>query len=170
MATNDTSGNGLLRWLIGGLLVGAAVLGLMVASYAVGYNRGEDKAASAVPPPPATTETTTTETTTTETTEPTTTGETTTTETTEPTTTGETDLTAQGAEVFASAGCGGCHVLADAGASGTVGPDLDQVKPSEELVSDRVTNGLGAMPSFEGQLSEEEIQAVSVYVSQVAGK
>ncbi len=49
-------------------------------------------------------------------------------------------------------------MLADAGASGTVGPDLDEVKPSEELVSDRVTNGLGAMPSFKGQLSEEEIK------------
>ena len=70
---------------------------------------------------------------------------------------GETD----GKAIFASAGCGGCHTLADAGSSGTVGPNLDEAKPSKELAVDRVTNGQGGMPSFKGQLSDEQIQAVA---------
>jgi mono/diheme cytochrome c family protein len=87
-------------------------------------------------------------------------------------TTGETtagDPLAEGRQVFASAGCGSCHALADAGSSGTVGPDLDASQPSEELVVDRVTNGRGAMPPFRGQLSEEQISAVAEYVAAVAG-
>ncbi len=153
-------GDGLMRWLVGGLLVGFAVLGLMIGSYAVGHNRGETKEQEAAPSTtaPATTEPTTTEP---ATTEPATT------ETT-PTTT-PADLAAEGKELFTSAGCAGCHTLADAGASGTVGPNLDQVKPSEQLVVDRVTNGLGAMPSFSGQLDAEQIKAVATYVSQASG-
>ena len=75
-----------------------------------------------------------------------------------------------GKAVFASAGCGTCHTLADAGTSGTVGPNLDQAKPSKELAVDRVTNGQGGMPPFKGQLSSAEIEAVAAYVSSAAGK
>jgi mono/diheme cytochrome c family protein len=75
-----------------------------------------------------------------------------------------------GKAIFASAGCNGCHTLADAGSTGTVGPNLDQAKPSKELVVDRVTNGKGGMPSFKGQLSDQQIEAVADYVSSVAGK
>lgn len=75
-----------------------------------------------------------------------------------------------GNEIFASAGCTSCHTLAAANASGTVGPNLDETKPSEELVIDRVTNGKGAMPSFKDQLTEEQIQAVSKFVAENAGK
>jgi cbb3-type cytochrome c oxidase subunit III len=75
-----------------------------------------------------------------------------------------------GKAIFASAGCTGCHTLADAGSTGTVGPNLDEAKPSKELAVDRVTNGQGGMPSFKGQLSEKQIQAVAEYVSSVAGK
>jgi mono/diheme cytochrome c family protein len=74
-----------------------------------------------------------------------------------------------GKAVFASAGCGSCHVLADADASGAVGPNLDESKPSADLVVDRVTNGMGAMPPFKDQLSEEEIANVAAYVAQAAG-
>jgi mono/diheme cytochrome c family protein len=77
---------------------------------------------------------------------------------------------AEGKQVFASAGCGSCHTLADAGTSGTVGPNLDESQPSKELAVDRVTNGQGAMPPFAGQLSETEIDAVATYVSTVAGR
>ena len=73
---------------------------------------------------------------------------------------------AKGEEVFASAGCGGCHTLEAAGSSGAVGPNLDEAKPSFELVVDRVTNGQGAMPSFKDQLSEEDIRNVAAYVVQ----
>jgi cbb3-type cytochrome c oxidase subunit III len=77
---------------------------------------------------------------------------------------------ADGKTVFATAGCTGCHTLKAAGSTGTVGPTLDAAKPSKELVIDRVTNGRGGMPSFKGQLSDAQIQAVADYVSSNAGK
>lgn len=73
---------------------------------------------------------------------------------------------AAGKTVFASAGCSGCHTLKAAGANGKVGPNLDQAKPPLELVTDRVTNGKGVMPSFSGQLSEKQIADVAAYVVQ----
>jgi mono/diheme cytochrome c family protein len=79
------------------------------------------------------------------------------------------DATA-GKQVFETAGCTSCHTLADAGATGTVGPNLDQAKPPASLVVMRVTNGKGVMPSFKGQLSEQQIQDVAAYVSSVAGQ
>jgi len=75
-----------------------------------------------------------------------------------------------GKAVFAQAGCGGCHTLAAAGATGTVGPNFDQVKPEYRLATARVTNGKGVMPSFKGTLNPQQIQAVAQYVSSVAGK
>jgi len=65
--------------------------------------------------------------------------------------------------------CGGCHTLAAAGTTGTVGPNLDDAKPPASLVVDRVTHGKGVMPSFSGQLSEQQINAVADYVSSSAG-
>ena len=72
-------------------------------------------------------------------------------------------------------GCGNCHVMADAGISaagraGVIGPDLDEAKPSYDLVVERVTNGKGEMPSFSDQLLPTDIQNVAAYVSSVAGK
>jgi mono/diheme cytochrome c family protein len=116
------------------------------------------------------TETTETETTETETTETETTdGETTEEETTTDGAPAEGDPAA-GKEVFlGSAGCGSCHTLADAGTSGTIGPNLDDSQPSFELAVDRVTNGQGAMPSFSSTLSETQIADVAAYVSSVTG-
>ena len=74
-----------------------------------------------------------------------------------------------GKAIFAEAGCGGCHTLKAAGATGTVGPNLDDAKPSKELVIDRVTNGKGVMPSFKDSYSAEQIAAVADYVSKNAG-
>jgi mono/diheme cytochrome c family protein len=71
---------------------------------------------------------------------------------------------AAGEAVFASAGCGGCHTLEAAGSSGNVGPNLDDAKPDLALALNRVTNGSGAMPSFKGQLSDQEIADVAAYV------
>ncbi|MGH3049232.1 MAG: c-type cytochrome, partial [Gaiellaceae bacterium] len=62
-----------------------------------------------------------------------------------------------GKSVFASAGCSGCHTLAAANATGTVGPNLDQSKPDYRKATARVTLGKGAMPSFKGQLSDQQI-------------
>jgi mono/diheme cytochrome c family protein len=90
---------------------------------------------------------------------------------TEPATTGgaQPDLAA-GRAAWDKAACGGCHVLAAAGGSGKVGPDLDELKPTEETVAHQVENGGGAMPAFKGILTPEEIQAVAAYVSSQAGK
>lgn len=84
------------------------------------------------------------------------------------TTGGATDLAA-GKAVFEKASCGGCHRLKDAGATGTVGPDLDTLKPDEARVERQVTNGGAVMPAFKGTLTGDEIKAVAEYVSQVAG-
>ena len=75
-----------------------------------------------------------------------------------------------GKSIFTSAGCGGCHTLKAAGATGTVGPNLDQLKPTEPVVDRQVTNGGGAMPAFKGRLSPAEITAVAKFVSSAAGK
>jgi mono/diheme cytochrome c family protein len=75
-----------------------------------------------------------------------------------------------GEAIFAEAGCGGCHEFAAAGASGSVGPSLDETPPSKELAVDRVTNGKGAMPPFKDSYSAEEIEAVADYVVANAGK
>ena len=61
--------------------------------------------------------------------------------------------------------CGMCHTLQAAGSEGQIGPNLDQLKPLMEQVIAAVTNGIGVMPSFEGMLSSEEIEAVSYFVS-----
>lgn len=74
-----------------------------------------------------------------------------------------------GMAVFAAAGCGGCHTLAAAGASGAVGPNLDDARPSKELVVDRVTNGRGGMPAFSDQLTADQIDAVAAFVSSSVG-
>lgn len=66
--------------------------------------------------------------------------------------------------------CASCHTLADAGITGTKGPNLDQLMPSMALVDHQVTVGGGIMPSFQGRLSPAQIQAVAKYVSSVAGK
>jgi mono/diheme cytochrome c family protein len=69
-----------------------------------------------------------------------------------------------GEQIYASAGCGGCHALEAAGSTGNVGPDLDETKPDAALVVERVTNGKPPMPAFEGQLDEQEIQDVAAFV------
>jgi len=76
---------------------------------------------------------------------------------------------AAGKKIFASAGCAGCHTLKDAGATGNVGPNLDQAKPPLSLAVERVTHGAGAMPNFTGQLSTKQIADVTAYVVSKSG-
>jgi mono/diheme cytochrome c family protein len=73
-------------------------------------------------------------------------------------------------EAIFSSSCASCHTLGAAGAGGTIGPNLDDSKPDEALVRERVTNGKGVMPSFKDQLSEEQIAAVAKYVAESAGE
>jgi mono/diheme cytochrome c family protein len=74
-----------------------------------------------------------------------------------------------GMTVFDST-CASCHTLAAAGSTGTVGPNLDQLKPSDALVTHQVINGGGGMPAFGSSLSKTQIASVALFVSSVAGK
>jgi cytochrome c oxidase subunit 2 len=94
---------------------------------------------------------------------------------------------ADGASVFASAGCGGCHVFAPAGSSGQVGPGLDDLQaaadkagqPLEEFVHDSIVEpdkaiadgySAGVMPGTFGEsLEAEEIDALVKYLTETAG-
>ena len=76
---------------------------------------------------------------------------------------------AAGKEVFTEAGCGSCHTLADAGSTGDVGPDLDNVKPPFGRVVRCVTNGIEPMPSFKDSLTEQQILDVAAYVAETTG-
>lgn len=70
---------------------------------------------------------------------------------------------AAGQEIFV-ANCGSCHTLAQAGTTGTIGPNLNDSSFDQDAVEVQVTNGGGGMPPFGGQLSEEEIQNVAAFV------
>ena len=70
---------------------------------------------------------------------------------------------------FLKAGCTGCHTLADAHSTGTVGPNLDQAKPPLSRVVDRVVNGKNAMPPFKGTFSTKQIADVAAYVVKATG-
>jgi len=69
-----------------------------------------------------------------------------------------------GKAVFASAGCGGCHTLKAANASGAVGPNLDSLKPEVDTVVHQVENGGGVMPAFKDQLTQKQIDDVAAFV------
>ena len=73
-----------------------------------------------------------------------------------------------GKAIFSSQ-CASCHTLKAADASGTIGPNLDELKPQEARVKTQVENGGGVMPAFKGTLSDEQIAAVSKFVADNAG-
>lgn len=66
--------------------------------------------------------------------------------------------------------CKACHTLKAAGAEGTAGPSLDELKPDLEQTLQAVRNGVGIMPAFGDQLTAEQIEAVARYVAETAGK
>jgi mono/diheme cytochrome c family protein len=74
-----------------------------------------------------------------------------------------------GKTIFKTGPCAGCHTLADAGTTGTVGPNLDQAKPPLSRVVDRVLNGKNAMPPFKGTFSTKQIADVAAYVVKATG-
>lgn len=128
-------------WLLG-FGVGAVVLGLLAITYLIGFNHGKGEGG------------------------------------------GKTEATrSQGAggeakpapvgpgkDLFAQ-NCGSCHTLADAGASGTAGPNLDDLQPDEAQVIAAIENGgagSGVMPPSLVQGSDA--QAVAAYVAGYAGR
>lgn len=73
-----------------------------------------------------------------------------------------------GKRVFTSGtepSCALCHTLAAAGASGEIGPNLDELKPTEDRVRRAVERGVGNMPAFNESLSDAQIAAVSQFVA-----
>ncbi len=72
----------------------------------------------------------------------------------------------KGKKIFLEQGnCVVCHTLLDAGSNAYIGPNLNEIKPDIMRVITAVTNGIGVMPSYQGELSTEEIEAVAHYVS-----
>jgi cbb3-type cytochrome c oxidase subunit III len=65
--------------------------------------------------------------------------------------------------------CGSCHVLADAGTTGAVGPNLDESKPTLERAVRQIRAGGAGMPAFGGRLTDEQIQALAEYIVRVTG-
>jgi cbb3-type cytochrome c oxidase subunit III len=78
-------------------------------------------------------------------------------------------LGTDGKAIFSSQ-CSSCHTLKAAGATGTIGPNLDQLKPSLARAQRQVTNGGSVMPAFKGKLTQAQIDAVAKFVSSSAGK
>ena len=77
------------------------------------------------------------------------------------------DLFNQGKQIFLGEGnCATCHTLQDANSNGNIGPNLNEIKPGIARVLSAVTNGIGVMPAYEGQLSPKEIKAVAIYVAE----
>jgi cytochrome c5 len=83
---------------------------------------------------------------------------------------GGASASAEGKQIVTQS-CGTCHTLSDAGISGTVGPNLDELKPDKARVENALKNGgagSGAMPA--NIVTGQEAKAVAEYVSSVAGK
>jgi mono/diheme cytochrome c family protein len=75
-----------------------------------------------------------------------------------------------GAQLFSSS-CGSCHTLNTANTNGTVGPNLDQVKPNVSRVLSAIKNGgLGSGTMPKGLYQGAEAQAIAQFVAGAAGK
>jgi mono/diheme cytochrome c family protein len=75
--------------------------------------------------------------------------------------------TLDGKAMFAGT-CGGCHTLKAAGTTGSVGPNLDDLKPDKATVLNAIKTGPGVMP--ENLYTGAEAEAVAEFVSSNAGK
>ena len=76
------------------------------------------------------------------------------------------DMFDLGKDVFLNkAVCSTCHTLADADSNAQIGPNLNEIRPDKITVMNAVINGIGVMPTYEDQLTLEEIEAVAHYVS-----
>jgi len=65
--------------------------------------------------------------------------------------------------------CATCHTLKDAGATGAIGPAFDDLQPGPDRVVAALKSGIGAMPSYRGSLSDEQMRALARYVSKASG-
>jgi mono/diheme cytochrome c family protein len=76
---------------------------------------------------------------------------------------------AKGRQLFSQYACGGCHILADGGGAGGIGPSLDNnPRLTRDFVVGAVSEGRGSMPAFRDQMSAEEIATLAAYIVQAA--
>lgn len=75
------------------------------------------------------------------------------------------EASADDPESLFATSCGSCHVFSPAGTSGTTGPSLDDTALGVEEVARQIAEGGGGMPPFEGQLTDEQIQALAEYIT-----
>jgi menaquinol-cytochrome c reductase cytochrome b/c subunit len=62
--------------------------------------------------------------------------------------------------------CASCHTMkAASGWSGTVGPNLDNLKPTYAAALKQITNGGGGMPAFNNLYSKAKIECVATFVA-----
>jgi len=80
------------------------------------------------------------------------------------------DAITAGRELFNNWSCSACHSLTDAGASGAVGPSLDNPNLTRDAIVNRVQMGGGPMPSFAGQISDADIGKLADYIVAVNHK
>jgi cytochrome c oxidase subunit II len=93
----------------------------------------------------------------------------------------QTELVALGRETFTGdGGCGACHTLADAGTTGTTGPDLDRVLSgqSEDAIRTDIVDpnakiaagyaGNIMPPTFEQTLSSQQLDGLVAYLATVS--
>ncbi|MEW9699876.1 cytochrome c [Paenibacillus sp. SI8] len=68
------------------------------------------------------------------------------------------------AQTVFKANCVSCH---GANLEGLVGPSLQKVggKLSKDQIASLITNGKGAMPSFKGKLTDDEITSVATWLA-----
>ncbi|MCB2065989.1 MAG: cytochrome c [Erythrobacter sp.] len=67
--------------------------------------------------------------------------------------------------LFSQYGCSACHAFADGGGTGHIGPSLDgNASLTVDYVTQTVSNGQGAMPSFGGMLSEQQLATLARYI------
>ena len=64
--------------------------------------------------------------------------------------------------------CATCHALSAAGATGQIGPALDELKPDAQRVEKAIRAGIGLMPAYP-QLSNAEVAALARYVARASG-
>ena len=77
--------------------------------------------------------------------------------------------TSPGAQAFAQGPCSTCHTFADAGTAGNVGPNLTQNAVDYKKALNFITNGMGGMPAFKSQYSEDQIKCFAGYVATHSG-
>jgi mono/diheme cytochrome c family protein len=121
-------------------IAGLFVLGLIAIAYVVGFSNGKDEGRKVQP---AVTQVLTTQ------------------------TQAAQQPVGPGKDLFAST-CGGCHTLAAAGTTGTVGPNLDDLQPDQATVQAAIQDGPGSMPA--NLLTGAQAQQVAAFVAGSAGR